>query len=62
MGQVVDFYAAAWPNFTPALTDSVIVLPLHDQNLPCYSIYVIRPLLQDFTALLQKIVCTGARL
>jgi hypothetical protein len=20
MGQVVDFYAAAWPNFTPALT------------------------------------------
>ena len=25
MGQVVDFYAAAWPNFTPALTAWIVV-------------------------------------
>jgi hypothetical protein len=27
MGQVVDFYAAAWPNFTPALTHYPEMLP-----------------------------------
>ena len=31
MGEVVDFYAAQWPNFTPALTISTGIyrFPLH---------------------------------